>query len=104
MNVQHVKKILGNFSRTDTIRLSSISGEKNWHDSRRFCSDGSKPLPYTFNNVNLKQMEIFRTAKELQQLGVLKIVYNKGENWFVRENWTTEFYNLTFLDVEVNSD
>lgn len=31
----------------------------------------------------MKQMEIFRQAKILQQEGLIKIVFERGENWFV---------------------
>ncbi len=104
MNTNYVKKILGRFNRNKkVVRLADISGDTNWHKHHKFCTNGKGPLPYSYNEgVDLKQRDIFRTAKELQVQGVLEIEYEKGENWFVRpQNWQQEFPNLTFLEVEV---
>ncbi len=103
MNTEYVKKILGHFQREKTVRLADLSGDTNWRKCHRFCSDGSKPLPYNYDSgVNLRQMEIFRTAKEFSARGQLEIFFEKGENWFIRpQNWMEQFSNLTFLDMEV---
>jgi hypothetical protein len=96
------KAILGRFLKKKTVRLADISGDTNWRKHHKFCADGSKPLPYDYSTaIDMRQRELFQVAKQLQQEGVLKIVYKSGENWFVNQVETNPVPDLTFLEMTV---
>jgi len=84
--IQNVRKILSRLLRNNgkRVRLADLSGDTNWRKNHRLTKDGTKPLPYSYDRgINLKQIDIFRTAKELQSEGLIKIEFAKGENWFL---------------------
>ena len=100
--VECARKILGRFNKKKTVRLADISGDTNWRKHHKFCSDGSHPLPYDYSTaIDMKQREIFRVAKELQNQGTLKIFFKSGENYFISEMEQNPIPDLTFLETTV---
>ena len=101
MNVEHVKRILGHFNQTQRIRLADMSGDTFWHKNKRFCTDGERLLPFPYEQIDLKQRDIFRSALELKKLGIINIHYISGENWFTLNQLPTQEPFLPFLEMEV---
>ncbi len=84
MNIKNVRKILGAFKQHRIIRLADLSGVTNWYKSHRLNQSGTAPLPYKFDALDLRQREMFSTAKTLQSYGLLRIYFKAGENWFAQ--------------------
>jgi hypothetical protein len=74
-----------------------MSGDTFWHKNKRFNKAGINLLPYKFSTIDMRQREIFVTAKALKNQGLLQIVYERGENWFVKTFENPDICDLTCL-------
>ncbi len=95
MNPIYVRRIFGKFNKTKIVRLADLSGDTNWRKNKRFNTAGTSLLPYKYEAIDLKQRDIFRTAKELQLRGLIRILFKSGENWFLKTFATPDILDLT---------
>jgi hypothetical protein len=98
MNPEHVRRILGKFNKKETLRLADLSGDVFWHKNHKMNAKKTEPLNLNYETeINYRQMNIFKTAKELASRSILVIVYEKGENWFIKNYDDSQFPYLTYL-------
>ena len=84
MKAEYICRILGKFQTKETIRLANLSGSCAWRKTKKEDPDKVYHFPFGFDFIQTRQREMFKTAKELRDRGLLRIVYKRGENWFVK--------------------